>query len=102
MTAIDSARWQSIRALFDELVELDDAPRSQRLDAIGGADPTLRRAVEQLLVADAEVESRLARVDAALGPHAADAPAPHDRAADPLGLTGRTVSHFRVLEPIAV
>jgi serine/threonine protein kinase/Tfp pilus assembly protein PilF len=102
MTTTDPARWQSIRVLFDELVELDDASRVERLTAIGDSDAALRRAVEQLLAADAEAETRLARVDAALGPPTDGTPAAPDRDADPLGLTGRMVSHFRVLEPIAV
>jgi serine/threonine-protein kinase len=102
MTATDPARWQATRALFDELVELDDASRGERLDAIGHSDPELRHDVERLLAGDASVESRLARVDAALGLHGVDIPARPERGGDPLGLTGRMVSHFRVLEPLAV
>jgi serine/threonine protein kinase/regulator of sirC expression with transglutaminase-like and TPR domain len=101
MTAIDPARWQSIRAASDELVELDEATRAQRLAGIGDSDPTLRHAVERLLASDAEAELRLARVDAALGAHDDDTPRP-DRSSDPLGLIGRMVSHFRVFEAIAV
>jgi serine/threonine-protein kinase len=102
MTATDSARWQAIRALFDELVELDDASRAARLTVIGESDAPLRRAVEQLIAADSNAEARLARVDTALGRWTDHDPAPPDRAGDPLELTGRMVSHFRVLEPIAV
>jgi len=102
MTATDSARWHAIRALFDELVELDESRRVERLEAIGDSDPALRDAVERLLAGDTEAEARLARVDAALGWSGDEAPVPRDRAADPLGLTDRMVSHFRVLEPIAV
>ena len=37
---IDAKRWSDIRAIFDELVELDGAQRSERLLTIGASDPT--------------------------------------------------------------
>ncbi|MFN8666337.1 MAG: protein kinase [Gemmatimonadaceae bacterium] len=83
-----AARWTRLRALFDELVELDATERLRRLETLGASDPDLRRAVEALLDADATADERLASLDPL-------APAP-----DPLGLTGRTFSHFHVHEPL--
>ena len=89
---MDPHRWETIQAAFDELVELDETSQASRLAALGTTDPELRTAVESLLAADAEANTRLAPLEAAfLSP----APAP-----DLLGLAGRTVSHFRVLEPL--
>lgn len=85
--------WAEALAAFDELVDLDDAARQTRLGAIGISDPGLQRAVEQLLAADSRAEAILIRVDAVLGEGA-----PED---DPLHLVGTTVSHFRIVEPLA-
>lgn len=90
---MDPRRWEAIRAAFDELVELDAVGRASRLAALGSTEPALRAAVESLLAADARAEGRLAPLEAAL----LGAPA---AAHDPLGLAGRTISHFRVLEPL--
>ena len=82
-------RWVEIRALFDELADADQGTRAARLAALGAADPAARREVEALLESDADAEQRLARMFAPAGP-----------VRDPLGLSGRTLSHFRVGEPL--
>ena len=89
---MDPHRWEQIQTAFDALVELDAADRPSRLATLGAADPELRAAVESLLAADAEADARLAPLEA---PFRSPTPAP-----DLLGLTGHTVSHFRVLEPL--
>jgi serine/threonine-protein kinase len=90
---MDPRRWETIQAAFDELVELDGAGRASRLAALGSTDPELRAAVESLLSSHTEVDARLAPLEAAFLPQAAPAP-------DPLGLAGRTISHFQVREPL--
>jgi len=89
---MDRRRWELVQAAFEEIVELDGAGQISGLEALGSTDPALRQAVKQLLAADAEADQRLAPLEAAL---LSPAPAP-----DPLNLTGRAVSHFRVLEPL--
>lgn len=91
--SIDPQRWNEIQATFDALVEMDSGERSSRLAALGVADPELRATLETLLAADAARERRLASLEAAF--FASPTPAP-----DPLGLVGRTISHFRVREPL--
>jgi tetratricopeptide (TPR) repeat protein len=88
---MDAERWRTVRATFDELVELDPARRDERLATLGAADPELRRALDALLEADAEVDARLAPVAQAFLP-------PEQN--DPLGLRGRTVAHFRIVETL--
>ena len=46
--------WSRIEPLLDELLDLDDAGRRQRLDALTGADTELRGELERLLAADRE------------------------------------------------
>ena len=89
---MDARRWEEVRATFDALVELDPAARGDRLTALGSTDPELRAAVESLLGADTDADGRLASLEA---PFLA-----RRSALDPLGLAGRTISHFRVLEPL--
>ena len=86
---MNDARWAEVRAVFDELADASDATRSARLAALGATDPGLRREVERLLATDADSEERLARLFAPPG-------APRD----PLGLSGRMLSHFRVGDPL--
>ena len=88
MHATDNDRWTRVRVLFDELVDLPASERSARLEASGASDPETRRLVEALLNGDARADERLAHIE------------PRSAASDPLGLSGRTVSHFRVLEPL--
>jgi serine/threonine-protein kinase len=89
---MNPGRWEAIQAAFDAVIELDAPGRATKLASLGSTDPELRATVEALLAADAEVDTRLASLEA---PFLSLAPAP-----DVLGLAGRTVSHFRVLEPL--
>jgi eukaryotic-like serine/threonine-protein kinase len=90
---VDASAWREVRRAFDELVELEPGQREERLAALGATDPTRRRMVEALLRADADADARLDGLNRALVP-------PESRARDPLGLNGRAVAHFRVLEPL--
>jgi tetratricopeptide (TPR) repeat protein len=99
MPASDRDRWGRVLSVFDEVVELAPSARRRRLAAIGADDPELQRSVEALLDADAGADVRLARLDGLLGSRDAQAGEHDDQ--DPLKLIGRTVSHFRVIAPLA-
>jgi serine/threonine-protein kinase len=88
---MESLRWDEIQATFDALIELDAAGRSHGLATLSSSDPELRAAVESLLAADSDADAQLASLEAAFLPSQAPVP-------DPLGLTGRTISHFEVRE----
>jgi Tol biopolymer transport system component len=90
---MDPQRWQEIKSTFDTIVELADVERGNRLTALSTSDPELRAAVELLLAADSDADARLASLDAVFFPQSVPA-------SDPLGLAGRTISHFQVREPI--
>jgi eukaryotic-like serine/threonine-protein kinase len=95
----DAERWLRIRAVFDEVADLDPQARDERLAAIGATDEELRSSVEALLVADASAAERLAHLDDALPTPESPRNRAHDT--DPLHLIGRTVSHFRVRDVLA-
>jgi len=98
---MDPQRWQEVRALFDQLAELRPDQRMERLVRMGARDPHLRHSVASLLAADDQADEWLGKLDAVLLP---PPPETSFRAppADPLGLTGRTLAHFRILEPLGV
>ena len=54
-----SDRWSQISALFDELVDLDDDHRAQRLAEIAATDGALADEVRALLMADEDVSGLL-------------------------------------------
>src|SRR5438552_4393663 len=88
---MNAQRWEEIQVGFDQLVELDVPHRTARLATLARSDPELHRALESMLEADAAASVQLAPIDAALLPQS-------DRQPDPLGLTGRTISHFELRE----
>jgi Protein kinase domain len=92
----DRELWQRARAVFDELVELEPGLRGTRLETIGRTDPVLRDELERLLSADADAETALReyRFGSTDG-------VPGTSSHDPLGITGRTVSHFRIRDFLA-
>jgi hypothetical protein len=87
----DRELWQRARSLFDELVELEPGSRVARLAEIDRTDPVLREEVERLLSADREAEAALQEYS-----FGSSAGTPGPTSLDPLGITGHTVSHFRI------
>jgi serine/threonine protein kinase len=90
---MNAQRWAEIQDSFDQLVDLDLPHRIAHLATLAISDPELHRALESLLEADAAASAQLASIDAAFLP-------PTDRQQDPLGLTGRTISHFELREAL--
>ena len=86
--------WVEALSTFDELVELEEPARAAHLDAA----PSI---VRDLLAADARAERLLSRIDAAFGAGLALGSGTGAAETDPLNLVGRTVSHFRIVEPLA-
>ena len=101
MTPIDQGRWSELSAAFDALVELKADARAEQLAALEASDPALRRSLDQLLDADANAGTRLGRLDAYFGSAGPVPEAVAGSDVDVLGLVGRIISHFHVLEPLA-
>ena len=71
MTRLDPRRFATARARFEELAELDAAPRAEALAALASRDPDLAAVVSELLAADAAAgEEFLAGGAAGLDPEA--------------------------------
>ena len=102
MSNAATERWQATCELFHQLSELDEPARLQQLVEIGSTDPAMREAVEALLAGDDAAEERLAPLTVGISDvlHRNLRPRPPS-VADPLQLVGRSVSHFRIIEPIA-
>ena len=77
-------RWQRIKAIAFEAMELEPAERAAFLDAEAGDDQELRRSAEKLIEADAKSGDTFAEV---IGEAAADLDAP----------TSQQISHYRIL-----
>jgi serine/threonine-protein kinase len=90
---VNAQRWEEIQASFDEIVELNASNRAARLEMLASSDPELHRALELLLKADASASTDLRLIDTAFLLQS-------DRGPDPLGLTGRTISHFDLREAL--
>ena len=89
---MNAHRWEEIQASFNQLVELNASNRAARLEMLASSDPDLHRALESLLKADAAATG-FRQIDTALLLRS-------DRGSDPLGLTGRTISHFNLREAL--
>jgi hypothetical protein len=87
----DRELWQRARAVFDELVDLEPGLRAARLEETGRTDPVLREEVERLLTADQDADAALQEYR-----FGSTAGTPGPASLDPLGITGHTVSHFRI------
>jgi serine/threonine-protein kinase len=90
---VNAERWEQVQVAFNELIELDTSECADRLARLAIGDPELHRALASLLEADGEAEARLAPIDSALLLGASCR-------SDPLGLVGRTVSHFHLHEAL--
>ena len=90
---MNAQRWEKIQVSFDQLIELNTSQRATHLATLAKTDPELHRALVSLLKADATATARLEAIDFAF------LPGP-DRESDPLGLAGRTISHFVLREAL--
>ena len=90
---MDPERWHEVDRLFEEALDTPPAERSAFLDSACAGDTTLRREVERLLAADEKGAGFLADAPGELLGLALD-----DRG--PATLSGRTISHFRIGEPL--
>ncbi|MGK2961089.1 MAG: serine/threonine-protein kinase, partial [Gemmatimonadaceae bacterium] len=102
MSDAAARRWRETCELFHQLSDLDTTARSALLLKIGESDPEMRSSIETLLVADSRVDEDLMPlalgISEVLHRNLMGSRAP---ALDSLRLTGRMLSHFRIIEPIA-
>ncbi|QSX78729.1 serine/threonine-protein kinase [Agrilutibacter solisilvae] len=85
----DTDLSQRALALFDDLLDLDDAPRQARLDRLAADDPALHARVRALLRADAHAAGVLEHRPETLFPDAGDEPDD--------GLVGHRIGPWRIM-----
>ncbi|HEX9128892.1 MAG TPA: protein kinase [Gemmatimonadaceae bacterium] len=90
---MNAQRWGEIQAGFDAIIELAPADRASRLQSLATSDPEMHEALQSLLRSDAAASRELAPVAAAIA-------ATTGGHSDPLGLVGRTISHFDLHEAL--
>ena len=90
---MNAQRWERVQAIVDELIDLEADERATRLAVLSRTDPELGQAVEALLESDSQASADLAPLNAVFLPERRSTP-------DALGLSGRTISHFAVREPL--
>src|SRR5882672_866103 len=91
--AMDPERWHEVDRLFEQALDRPPAERPSFLETACAGDTALRREVERLLAADEKGAGFLAGAPGELLGSAFD-----DRG--PATLSGQTISHFRIGEPL--
>ena len=86
MQTMDRSRWERVSPLLDELLDLDPAPRAERLTALRGEDPEL----------GAELSEMLQRLDALEHDSFLQSPA---KLPDP-GMAGQTVGAYTIVREL--
>jgi eukaryotic-like serine/threonine-protein kinase len=94
--AMDSARWQRIRDLFERAVELDSGARGDFLGTACEGDPALQAEVEAMLAADAQAQAADTSIGGAAPDLLADLVARHEREADATRWAGRRMGPWRL------
>ncbi len=92
---MDPERWREVDRLFEEALETPPAERPAFLEAACAGDTDLRQQVERLLVADEKGDGFLAGTPGEMLGLTYD-----HREEGPATLSGRTISHFRIGEPL--
>jgi serine/threonine protein kinase/tetratricopeptide (TPR) repeat protein len=93
-------RWDEIRPLFFELVELESEDRAARLEALSESDPELCRRLKRLLTAHERADELLGSFEDLISRPEFEpfrvSPETQQPQSDPHGLIGRTISHYEV------
>jgi serine/threonine protein kinase/Tol biopolymer transport system component len=102
---MDPERWQEVDRLFEEALDRPPEERAAFLDSACAGETALRREVERLLAADEQGAGALAgELTELLGRAFRDWEEGESLDAQPAAglatLSGRTISHFRVGEPL--
>jgi serine/threonine protein kinase/Flp pilus assembly protein TadD len=102
MKITDADLWLRVQALFDEVIALPLSARAAHLERLGRTEPSVRALVEELIAADEVADECLGDLESAIAEIVrTEVGEPSSGVSDAMKLTGRTIGHFRVLDPIA-
>src|SRR6266568_3579098 len=95
-------RWQKIEELYHSARECEESQRVTFLNEACAGDDTLRREVESLLACEGEPEQFLEKpaLEVAARAYAGSHVGSSGRSQTVVALTGKTVSHYQVLEKL--
>jgi eukaryotic-like serine/threonine-protein kinase len=99
---MDSDRWQRIERVYYSALAVEESRRSAFLEDTCTNDESLRREVESLLSADRDAKAflEIPALEVAAKKLARQSASDDGHTDDDLQLTGKTVSHYRVLEKL--
>ena len=99
---MDSDRWQRIERVYHSALAVEESRRSAFLEDTCTNDESLRREVESLLSADRDANAflEIPALEVAAKKLARQSASDDGHSDDDLQLTGKTVSHYRVLEKL--
>jgi serine/threonine-protein kinase len=96
---MDTERWQQVRALFEQLLELDASARAARLERLQHDDAGLASEVAAMLAADAAVSADATGLLQQM-PELIDDLIDSDRGLEQSGWAGRVLGAWRILREV--
>lgn len=99
---MEPERWQRVEHLYHSALKLEEGRRSEFLENSCSGDHALRREVESLLACDRKAEKfmEVPALEMMADAFAEDQIQQSRSSEDELHLTGRTISHYRVIEKL--
>ena len=97
---MEPERWQEIERLYHLALEHEESRRAEFLEQACGADEALRREVESLLASEKPAEAFMEAPSLGRAALTQEQPSPGPASEVGLGMVGRTVSHYRIVEKL--
>ena len=95
---MEPERWRRIQELFHAALERKEGQRAAFLDEVCAGNEALRREVESLLACERSAEDFMEAPALEVADQQASGEHSSCHSSDDAGLTGKTISHYRVLE----
>src|SRR6516165_5015465 len=97
---MEPKRWRKVEDLYHAALEHEESRRAEFLEQACGGDETLRREVESLLAYEKPAEAFLEAPSLGRAALTQEQTAPGPASEVGLGMVGKTVSHYRIIEKL--
>ena len=97
---MEPERWQEIERLYHAALEHEESKRAEFLEQACGGDEALRREVESLLAYEKPAEAFMEVPSVGRAALTQEQTSPGPAAEMGLGMVGKTVSHYRIMEKL--